>query len=126
MPTPEGRVKDRVKRMLKAFECYYFMPVQGGRGAAGLDFHCVAPPGRAFFIETKAPKKDGAARSLSPRQESTAKTMRAAGAPVFVVNRDEDILAVAQWVNEVAEGTMTETLMQLGAWLAKYPMPETL
>jgi hypothetical protein len=58
--TPEGRVKDAVKKVLDKFNVYYLMPVQMGLGAAGLDFHCVVRMDEhavAFFIETKAPGK---------------------------------------------------------------------
>lgn len=59
--TPEGKVKKEVKRILESFGVYFFMPVQMGLGAAGLDFHCVVRMGDmacAFFIETKAPGKE--------------------------------------------------------------------
>ena len=75
--TPEGRVKQNISRILAAFPFVYsFMPVQYGRGAAGIDYHCVA--GKyyqigflvemlpiAFFIEAKKPG-DGP----TPRQEN--------------------------------------------------------
>lgn len=52
----EADVKKWVKNVLNEYNVYYFMPVQSGYGAAGLDFHCVvnwcAIP-LAFFIETK-------------------------------------------------------------------------
>lgn len=81
MATPEGKVKDKVKALLKQHEpdCYYFMPVQNGMGKPGLDFHCHMK-GFAFYIETKAPGK-----KLTPRQELTKQEMEEAGAPVFVV-----------------------------------------
>jgi hypothetical protein len=50
--TPEGRVKSDVRKLLNRYEVYYFMPVQMGYGAAGLDFHCVVKWRRvpiAFF-----------------------------------------------------------------------------
>jgi len=52
----EYQVKKWVKDVLKEYNVYYFMPVQTGKGAAGVDFHCVVKwcgfP-LAFFIETK-------------------------------------------------------------------------
>jgi hypothetical protein len=52
----EAQVKKWVKEVLDEYNVYYFMPVQMGIGAAGLDFHCVVKwkgfP-LAFFIETK-------------------------------------------------------------------------
>jgi hypothetical protein len=77
--TEEGRVKEDVKRLLKRYNAYYFMPVQQGYGAPGLDFHGSCR-GRAFAVETKAPGK-----SLTPRQEITKRDMEAGGMKVFVV-----------------------------------------
>jgi hypothetical protein len=79
MTTPEGRIKDRVKKALNKLGAYYFMPVQRGLGASSLDFICCYE-GRFFAIETKVPGK-----KLSPRQEVVAAAMVHAGAIVMVV-----------------------------------------
>lgn len=62
--TPEGKIKTEIKKILDAYGVYYFMPVQMGIGAAGLDFHCVVNCGTAFafFVEAKAPGKMPTAR----------------------------------------------------------------
>lgn len=52
----EAQVKRWVKDVLKEYNVYYFMPVQSGYGATGVDFHCVVAWCNfpyAFFIETK-------------------------------------------------------------------------
>lgn len=90
--TPEGEVKKQVKALLEKVGAYYFMPVQGGYGAPGLDFHCVVN-GRAFFIETKAPGK-----KMTPRQRATAQKMTAAGAAVFVVDGPDTLKEVSLWL----------------------------
>ena len=36
MATPEGKVKDKVKRVLKDFGIHYFMPMQNGFGVVGV------------------------------------------------------------------------------------------
>lgn len=90
--TPEGKVKAKVKALLNRAKAYYFMPVQAGYGAPGLDFHCVFH-GHAFFIETKAPGK-----KMTPRQEQTARKMRAAGGVVFVVDGEESLAEVESWI----------------------------
>lgn len=55
--TPEGRVKDKVKKFLKAQGIWYYMPVQTGWGVAGIpDFVCCWD-GKFLGIETKAPGK---------------------------------------------------------------------
>ncbi len=77
--TPEGKVKAKVKKMLKQYGCYQFWPVQTGYGAPTLD--CIACCNGHFIgIETKAPGKQP-----TPRQRLTMEDMREAGATVFVI-----------------------------------------
>lgn len=55
--TPEGRVKDAVKKELRARDIWYFMPMQNGFGVVGIpDFICCWE-GTFLAIETKAPGK---------------------------------------------------------------------
>lgn len=77
--TPEGKVKDKVKRLLKRFNAYQHWPVQTGYGAACLDCHgCYN--GLYFAVETKAPGK-----KLTARQELTVKDIQDRGGAVFVI-----------------------------------------
>ena len=90
MSTPEGKVKDMVRRkMERAFpKCYRFMPVQSGMGATTLDFlYCVE--GLFISIETKAGTK-----KPTPRQDYVAQQITAAGGLTFVV-RDEESMEAA-------------------------------
>lgn len=91
--TPEGRVKAKVKKALKALgrECWMFMPVQTGFGAPALDY-LLSVRGRFVAIETKAPGKH-----LTPLQETTKAAIEAAGGIVLIV-WDEDTLAIAMKV----------------------------
>jgi hypothetical protein len=82
----EAYVKVQVKNLLKAYDCYWFMPVQNGYGAASLDFIGVHQ-GRGFGIETKRPGK-----TLTARQELTKGMMEKAGATVFVIG--EGVISV--------------------------------
>jgi penicillin-binding protein-related factor A (putative recombinase) len=82
MSTPEGKVKDRIKKVLKASGAYYHMPLQNGMGGPTLDFICCYN-GMYFAIEAKAP--DG---KITLRQQHTIQQMRDAGAVVFVVYGD--------------------------------------
>ena len=81
--TPEGKVKEQVKRALKTLQAkgyplYYHMPVQNGMGKPTLDFvGCIA--GKFFAIETKASGK-----KPTERQQGTIEEMQKAGANVFV------------------------------------------
>lgn len=54
--TPEGKVKDKIKKILKEHNIYYAMPMGTGYGNAGVpDFLCCVPPhGRFLAIEAKA------------------------------------------------------------------------
>lgn len=78
----EKVVKDRVKRLLKEYGCYWFMPVQTGYGSATLDF-LGCHRGRFFSVETKAPR-----RTLSPRQELIADMIKKAEGAVFIIGEE--------------------------------------
>jgi hypothetical protein len=63
--TPEGRVKEAVKKLLKARGIWYYMPIQNGMGVVGIpDFICCWN-GKFLAIETKAPGKRS---NLTPNQ----------------------------------------------------------
>lgn len=88
MSTPEGRIKDMVKRglakIIKEHPCLYrFMPVQNGMGAPGLDFYLCAG-GWFIAIETKVKGK-----KPTPRQETTIAQIEAAHGLVFIVDDQE-------------------------------------
>lgn len=55
MKTPEGRLKDEVKKYLDSVGAYWFMPVQTGYGRTTLDF-LVCHKGKFIGIETKSLK----------------------------------------------------------------------
>ncbi len=79
--TPEGRIKDAVKRLLKKYDCYWHCPVQNGMGRPALDFMHVTCSGYVCAIETKAPGK-----KPTPRQLQTIAEIEAAGGTVFVTD----------------------------------------
>lgn len=97
--TPEGRVKARVKRLLKKHNCYFFMPVQMGYGAPTLDF-LVCHRGKFIGIETKATSK----QDMTKRQAVVAEEMRDAGAQVFLVNDTDSLLHLAAALEEAEDG----------------------
>jgi hypothetical protein len=82
--TPEGRVKEKVKKLLKEYNVYYHMPVQNGMGKPSLDFVCCAK-GRFLAIETKTDKG-----KLTLRQQATIDEMQKAGAIVLVIRGEND------------------------------------
>ena len=84
--TPEGRVKAKVKALLKEHGAYFFMPVQTGYGAQTLDF-LVCAYGFFIGIETKAPGKHPTANQLRVMND----IQEAGGVPV-VEHGDLDAL----------------------------------
>lgn len=92
--TPEGRIKRKVSATLKAHpELYYFMPVPSGFGESSLDYlGCYR--GRFFAIETKAPGKKPTAR-----QEQCIAAITRAGGAVFVIDGDESLQDLINWLD---------------------------
>lgn len=88
--TPEGKVKQSVKRILERERVWYYMPVSFGMGKAGIpDFMCCLE-GAMFCIETKA--NGGKTTKL---QELRHKEIRAAGGTVLVVDETSTDLVEA-------------------------------
>lgn len=82
--TPEGRVKDAVKKLLKSRGVWYFMPIGGAFTRHGVpDFSCIAPGNKAFFVETKAP---GKLSTLTPNQANCHEEIRQRGGVVLVID----------------------------------------
>lgn len=99
--TPEGKVKQKLKLLLKLLKAYWHMPVQNGMGSPSLDFHVCLPivitpsligkrVGLYVGIETKAPGK-----VMTPRQQETAKAIVEAGGKVFLI--DGDTQELEEW-----------------------------
>lgn len=96
--TPEGKVKEKVKKLLISRGVYYIMPMGQAFGRAGVpDFVCCLH-GRFFSIETKA---NG--RRPTNLQEYEMHKIRAAGGVAFVINESNlDMLdkMLERWLNE--------------------------
>lgn len=90
--TPEGKVKAKVKVVLKEQGAYWHMPVQNGMGAPSLDFIC-CHQGRYFGIETKAGNK-----KMTERQELTSNDIRLAGGLAFLINEVEGLQELQDWL----------------------------
>lgn len=90
--TPEGRVKEKVKQLLKRHGAYYHMPVQNGMGAPSLDFIC-CHEGRYFGVETKAANK-----TPTPRQLGTMRAIRESGGAAFLVNEETGLKELEEWL----------------------------
>jgi hypothetical protein len=79
--TPEGKVKERIKKRLRALGIRYHMPVQNGMGTPTVDFDGCIYRGWGFVIEAKAP-----GGSLTERQEETFQEVRNAGGAAFMID----------------------------------------
>lgn len=92
--TPEGKVKEAVKKLLREHGAYWHMPVQNGMGAPALDFH-VCHNGRYAGIETKAKGKHA-----TVRQNATMMSVMRAGGSVFLIDDSEgaDMAALVSWL----------------------------
>lgn len=106
MATPEGKVKDAVKKVLAKYgdRIDQFWPVPSGYGESHLDcILCV----NGFYasIETKAPGKKPTAR-----QKYRIKTVNDAGGKVFVIdgtNRTDTVEELDRWIAQtIATGMM--------------------
>jgi hypothetical protein len=93
--TPEGKVKDAIKKLLKSRDIWYYLPVSNGMGQHGIpDFICCVPPtGKFLAIETKAP---GKLRTVTPLQERAIGNIRAAKGWALVV---DDVLQVISFLD---------------------------
>lgn len=83
MATPEGKVKARVIKTIKAFNAYYFMPIGGMYSKIGVPDIICCYNGRFVAIECKAGKNKPTAL-----QERELKTIRDAGGYALVINEE--------------------------------------
>lgn len=81
--TPEGRVKQAVKKWLSDREIYYYMPVSYGMGRNGAPDLICCYQGRFLGIECKAP---GKRRDVTPNQIRELTAIKKAGGIVLIVD----------------------------------------
>ena len=79
--TPEGKVKDAVKKILKSLNIYYFMPATGGYGRSGVPDIVGCVNGRFVAIECKAGLNQPTAL-----QEREMENIKNAGGVAVVIN----------------------------------------
>jgi hypothetical protein len=96
--TPEGRVKEQVKKVLAAYKPHVYgnWIVQNGMGTPTLDYiGCCC--GRYFSIETKAEGK-----LLTARQQKTAEEIQAANGEVFEIRvyNSPELTRLDEWLHE--------------------------
>jgi hypothetical protein len=97
MPTPEGRIKNKIKRLIDEFgeSIYSYMVVPSGYGKTTIDYLlCVD----GLFVAIEA-KKPGA--EPTERQKGVLEDIRRAGGSTFVVNDDESLTVLEQFLRGV-------------------------
>ena len=82
--TPEGRVKAKLRQLLKDIGAYQFWPVQTGYGSATIDV-LFCHQGKFYGIETKRPE----VKKVTPRQECVMRDIAAAGGGVWLENSED-------------------------------------
>jgi len=82
--TPEGKVKDKIKKILKAHNIYFAMPMGTGYGNAGVpDFLCCVK-GQFLAIEAKADMNS----KITALQLKQGQEIEASGGSFWVVHAE--------------------------------------
>ena len=89
--TPEGKVKDAVKKFLKERGAWYFMPVSNGMGQVGIPDIICCYKGFFIAIETKAPGKKG---QVTDNQKRVMDAIRDATGLAWVVDDPTELDAI--------------------------------
>lgn len=109
--TPEGKVKQGVKKVLAKHDAFYYFPVQNGMGRVGIPDLIVCLPTRitpdmvgktvGLFvgIETKAPGKD---KNTTANQKAVLKEIADAQGSAFVTSDPEQ---ADVFINAIKGGT---------------------
>jgi hypothetical protein len=87
--TPEKKVKNKVVKLLKEYEAYYFFPATYGFGRSGVPDIIVCYRGRFIGVECKA-----GTNKPTPLQERELTAINKAKGITFIIN--EDNLGVLQ------------------------------
>lgn len=93
--TPEGKVKDYIKRFLKSLpDCWFFMPIGGAFAAHGTPDIICCINGRMVAIECKAPGKES---NVTANQQRAIDLINKAGGLAFVASHVDHVkLALAK------------------------------
>jgi hypothetical protein len=102
--TPEGRVKARLDKMLKAEGVWYYSPQAGPFGVAGIPDRVAIVAGQFVGIECKADKT----KKPTALQTKCMGDIERAGGKCFVAYDDETIAAVQHYIREKLHDTSDE------------------
>ena len=109
MASPEGRVKARLDKMLKAEGAWFYSPQAGPFGVAGIPDRVACVFGHFVGIECKADKT----KKPTALQMKCMRDIEKAGGKCFVAYDDETIDAVREYIRACnskgqSSGTQTE------------------
>lgn len=93
--TPEAKVKEKIKKILKEHGAYYAMPIGTGYGSSGVPDFLVCLNGEFLAIEAKAGR--GVPTAL---QEKNMRDIGKAGGRTLVINEQSLELGVLESVLE--------------------------
>lgn len=95
--TPEGKVKQRVKKILDSYkpDCWYFMPAARAYGQAGVPDFIGLYRNCMFAIETKAGNNEP-----TPMQVLQMNKIEKAGGKVFTI-REDTVYKISDWLRYV-------------------------
>jgi len=105
--TPEGRIKARLDKMLKAEGIWFYSPQAGPFGVAGIPDRVACVFGHFVGIECKADKT----KKPTALQMKCMRDIEQAGGKCFVAYDDETIEAVREYIrarNSKGQGAGTE------------------
>lgn len=91
MTTPENKVKNAVKKELKARGIWYYMPVQNGMGVVGIPDIIGCWNGWFVGIETKAP---GKLTNVTPNQQARLNEIEKAGGLALVIDNVDVLVQI--------------------------------
>lgn len=86
--TPEGVVKDAIKKFLKERGAWYFLPVSNGMGQVGIPDFIICYKGVFVAIEAKAPGKKA---NTTANQDRVIDEIRSADGFAWVVDNPADM-----------------------------------
>ena len=90
--TPEGKVKDSIKKLLKSYgpDVYYFMPAMGSFGRSGVPDLVACVHGAFVAIEVKADKRKNPPTAI--QQKNLHEIQQAHGHALVIDANDLDFL----------------------------------
>ena len=96
MTTPEGKIKKKIDKMLKARDLWFFKPQAGPFGRSGVPDYIICVAGNFLAIEAKS----GPTRKPTALQAQCMKKIEAAGGKCFVVSDAATLGAVEDIIGE--------------------------